>query len=332
MADDPVWGSQTELTALLDITVDDVLGRAVANTVEDATGTVGRWRLNALLAMCGVTPGGRPSFESGVPVSTTDQTAKSTLYYVPDEHDFVRLWDGTRPKLYQFTERSLSLTLTSGKNYDFFLHDASGTLTLSLSSAWTTDSARADALAWQAGVGWVLGSDHTKLHLGTLRASGTNTSESSWVTTDAPARSFLWSRYNQRVRWACVKDSNNSWNYTTATWRQKNGSPNNQVEFVCGDVALFSSRNHQMSVNTGGPSRTCGVGVDSTSTPSGAIGYTALANDIGTLVGEASGALAAGYHYLAALERSDASGTTTWYGDAGVPTYIFTALLAGIVY
>ena len=49
-------------------------------------------------------------------------------------------------------------------------------------------------------------------------------------------------------------------------------------------------------------------------------------------VGNGCGAVATGYHYIAALERSDAAGTTTWYGDGTVPTYFQSALFARIFY
>src|SRR5580765_466510 len=89
-------------------------------------------------------PGGRLTLETGVPVSSTDQVAKGTLYYTPYLHNGVRIWDGTRWNLATFSQLSLALTVTSGKNYDVFLVSNSS---LELSAAWTTDTARADALA-----------------------------------------------------------------------------------------------------------------------------------------------------------------------------------------
>ena len=49
-------------------------------------------RIEALLQ--GLTPGGRLTLESGVPVSTSDQTAKTTVYYTPYVHNVINLWDG----------------------------------------------------------------------------------------------------------------------------------------------------------------------------------------------------------------------------------------------
>ena len=331
--DDPLWQDQTAFSQLIDIASDDVLSRDVSDTTDDAAGTVKRLAWNSPLAMVGLTPGGRLTLESGVPISTSNQSAKSTLYYTPFSHDFVRLWDGTRPRLYQFTERSLSLTMTSGKNYDVFLYDNSGTLTMELSAAWTTDTARADALAWQAGVGWVKSGTATRLWLGTIRASATNQTEQSFATTDAPVRQFVWNAYN-RVSVPCYcHDATDSWTYTTATWRQKRGSVNNQIEIVCGlaGASALSVKNSALADNaTNGVSMRCAIGFDSTSAPhvSSSPAVSVLpASSVVQFVSFAEIAVAIGYHYATAMELSTALGTTTWYGDAG-GTLNKTAIMA----
>lgn len=66
---------------------------------------------------------GRLSLESGVSVSTSDQTSKSTLYYTPHDQlgDKLALYDGSRWLTRNFSEFAMSLSsLTSGKNYDVF--------------------------------------------------------------------------------------------------------------------------------------------------------------------------------------------------------------------
>ena len=329
--------SDAKLTSLTELSVpalDDVgYFVDVSDTTDSANGSSRKLTLQRTLALCGLTPGGRLTTESGVPISSSDRTSQGTLYYTPYLHDYIRLYDGTRPKLYLFTERSLSLTMTSGKNYDVFLYDNSGTLTLELSSAWTNDTTRANALAWQSGVGWVKSGSATRLWLGTIRASGTNVTESSFLTTDAPAKSFVWNAYNQFKRGFCVKDSTDSWNYTTATIRQKRGSSNNQIEFVCGMPIAWTATDYAYSVNTGVVFRSNGVGIDSTTAFSGIIQGAAPTGGYGAAhVSGGKGVVAAGYHYIAALERSDATGTSTWYGDIGAPTYFQTGLVAELRY
>jgi hypothetical protein len=68
--------------------------------------------------------------------------------------------------------------LTAGNVYDVFCHDAAGTLTLSLSAAWADGTTRTDALAYQDGVR-VLASDHGKRLVGTICATGADTTASS---------------------------------------------------------------------------------------------------------------------------------------------------------
>ena len=308
------WQTYPEITALLDPTTDDVMVRDVSNTSANATGTNGRLLLNAVLGLSGITPGGRLTTESGVPVSTSDRTAQGTIYYTPDAHDFVRLWDGTRPKLYQFTERSLAITATSGKNYDYFLYDNAGTLTLEPSAAWTNDTTRADALAWQAGIGWVKSGTPTRLWLGTIRASGTNTTE------DSLAKRFVSNFYNADKLAMKSIDTTDTWSYSTATYRQANAAAGNQLSFVlCSPRRVTATAMAMGYGSAGDQALDIGVGVDSTSVPSGLSGAATTSATTRTQQMSAyySGVLAAGYHYCAWLERGHGTGTQTWYGDAG---------------
>lgn len=120
---------------------------------------------------------GRLTLETGVPVSTTNQTAKTVLYYTPYSGDYVALYNTvkTRWDLFQFTERSLSLSgLAANTNYDIFIWDNSGTLTLQ-AVAWASSGAgtstRASAITQLNGV-WVKDSDKRR-YLGTIRTTAT---------------------------------------------------------------------------------------------------------------------------------------------------------------
>ncbi|MBI3273339.1 MAG: hypothetical protein HYZ53_30400, partial [Planctomycetes bacterium] len=136
---------------------------------------------------------GRLTLTSGTPVTTADVTAAGTLFFTPYKGNRVALHDGSAWSVSTFTERSLSLTLTSGKNYDVFLFDNAGTLTLELSAAWTNDTTRADALAVQDGV-YVKSGATTRRYLGTLRASAANQTE------DSKTKRFVWNYYNRTHR------------------------------------------------------------------------------------------------------------------------------------
>src|SRR3972149_4572660 len=85
--------------------------------------------------------GGRLTLTSNVPVTISNVTGAATLYYTPYISDRVTLYDGTRWSIYNFTERSLSLSgLAKFQAYDIFIYDNSGTLTLE-SLAWKTVTA-----------------------------------------------------------------------------------------------------------------------------------------------------------------------------------------------
>lgn len=311
------WNDYSAMSAALSLADDDVLCRDKSDTTDNAThGTVRRLAPSGLMGISGITPGGRITLESGVPVSSSSQVSKSTIYYTPYLHDWVRLYDGTRPKLYQFTERSLALSgLTSGKNYDVFLYDNAGTLTLELSAAWTNDTTRADALAWQAGVGYVKSGTATRLYLGTIRTTGTTTTGLEFGAVDTKPYCFLKNYYNRvraAFRWS---DSTDSWSYTSSTLRAMNNSANARFEFVDVEPSVVDA---SVVIHIGGLGNArLAIGYDSTS----AI-YTALAqfNGVGF-----SGAMheavrtTLGYHYVAPLEASG-SGTVTFYGDAAVST------------
>lgn len=264
-------------------------------------------------------PGGRLTLTTALPVTTADVTAAATLYYTPYVSDTVSLYNGTTWVRQAFTERSLSLTLTSGKNYDVFLYDNAGTLTLELSQAWTNDTTRADALTLQNGV-YVKSGSTGRLWLGTIRASGTNTTEDSY------AKRFIWNAYNRVQRPMRVLEATDTWTYTTATIRQANGAAANQLALVCGlasdaiDVTIGASANN----SSADVAFAVGVGEDATNSfTTGGI-FPLIENDVVTSRAQLFAHLrtipALGYHFYSWNEYSQAVGTTTWIGDNGTPT------------
>jgi len=163
-------------------------------------------------ALQSVIPGGRLTLESGVPVSTTDQTAKTTIYYTPFVHNTIPLWDGSDWRPTTFTETSLAIgTLTSARPYDVFGYLSSGSLVLE-SLAWTNDTTRATAVTLQDGR-YCKSGDKTRLYLGTFYTTATTTTE------DSEARRYVWNNYNRTIRrLRCIDETSHA--YTTATQRQ----------------------------------------------------------------------------------------------------------------
>ena len=263
---------------------------------------------------------GRLTTESGVPVSASDRTAQGTIYFTPAidgnaiTNGQIALYSGSAVVNVAFTQLSLALTATSGKNYDVFVDYNAGTPQLALSAAWTNDTTRADALGVQSGL--IIKSGTATLRwVGTIRASGAN------ATADAAAFRFVWNAYNQVPRqMANTVETTDSWNYTTATWRQANANTANQMAYVTGSVSTMVEANvlaiHGASATINALN---GIGVDSTTAVSGVranSGLTGVQPNSSTYRGQPG----LGYHFLAWLEYSVASGTTTWYGDAGDAT------------
>lgn len=171
---------------------------------------------------------GRLTLESGDPFGSNQVLAATNLYYTPYLGDYVALFDGSDWQLHQFTELTLSLSgLSANTNYDIFLYDNSGSLTLE-ALAWTNDSTRATALAYQNGI-LVKSGATTRLYLGTIRTTAT-----TGQCEDSSTKRFVWNMYN-RVLQIMYDVSTTYHTYGTATWREWGGagvSP--RVDFVLG--------------------------------------------------------------------------------------------------
>ena len=186
---------------------------------------------------------GRLTLTSGDPVPGSDQADKTTLYFTPYTGNQISLYDGNRWNLFTFTERSLALSsMTSDKNYDVFIYDNSGTLTLE-TLVWTNDTTRATALTQQDGI-YVKNGDATRRHLGFFRAT------SATQTQDTETQRFLVNRYNKvpRILWEDAADSagdSNTWTTGGASnWTAIGGAGTFKVELLVedGDPVVIDAR------------------------------------------------------------------------------------------
>jgi hypothetical protein len=261
--------------------------------------------------------------ESGAPESSSDRTAQSTLYFTPAGigYPWLPLFDGTTLQRWlQLTQLSLALSgLTSGKNYDAIVYRNGTTNYLDLMPAWTNDTTRASAIAIHASTGlWSNSGSITSvinghtvaagkgLHVGTIRTTGTTTTE------DSAAKRFVWNRFNQ-VNKSLKKAVASSHSYDGG-YRQWNNDTANKVEFVLGEAQKIGC-NIFGEQNTGAANRYAIVGqaMDSTSV------YDSIAHvfDAGAgnsaSIGAASGySASAGYHYIAALQSTVSLGAGTF--------------------
>lgn len=276
---------------------------------------------------------GRLTPSSGTPITTSNVIGAGTIYFTPYKGDRIALYDGTRWKLYTFTERSLALTVTDATNYDVFIYDNSGTLTLEL-TAWSDGTTRATALTTVNGI-YCKSGVTTRRYLGTIRATGTNTIE------DSSNRRFVWNYYNRVNRRLYAIETTNSWTYSTATWRAANNTTTagtTRVEFVTGyaeDSITGEIYVCEVSTTTSGVWVSTAIALDSTSTyHSQVYGGILLLNDATeytTLYSKYRGNPVLGYHYLQWVEKGGGGGTQTWYGDGGDATVAQSGMTAEVM-
>ena len=270
---------------------------------------------------------GRLTLTTGVPVTTADVTAAETLYWTPYNGNRVSLYDGTsRWNVRTFSE--LSIDIPDATNcYDVFVYDNAGTAALEL-TAWTNETTRATALTRQNGVLVKTGAT-TRRYLGTFYS----TTAGNGQVEDSYAKRNLWNYYHRVLRPMKVVEGTDTWNYTTATWRQANASTANQVEFVRGveedpvkvDVQGCASN------SSVGLSAAVGVGIDATNANSATVlsgEQLQVAGQRQSLTARYVGYPGVGRHYAAWVEFSDATGTTTWLGDGGSSTIMQSGIVA----
>lgn len=276
-----------------------------------------------MLATQAAPPGGRLTLTTAVPVTTSDVTAATTVYYTPYVNNVVALWDGNIWMPTVFSEVSLALgTLTNGQGYDVFGFLSSGALSTEL-LAWTNSTTRATAVTLQDGRPCKSG-DKTRLHLGSFYTTSTTTTEDSGggAVTNVGGNRYLWNTYNRVPRFIAVRDTSVGWNYTTATIRSANNNGANAVRYFCGlagdSLVAQISAGAEVKNNTVAAAFV-GVGVDTTTTVSGVAnaGFNAGGpTAIGPVVCTYKGQMLLGQHYLAWLE-SGGDSNCFFEGDGG---------------
>jgi len=270
----------------------------------------------------------RLTLSTGIPVTTSDVTGAATLYCTPYKGSNISLYDGSLWHVRSSAEFSIALgTLSSGKPYDVFCYDNSGTPTLEL-LAWTNDTTRATALTYQDGILSKTGA-LTRRYLGTFYTTATTTTE------DSASRRYLFNYYNRSHRSLYATDPTSSWNYTTLTIRAANANTTygqGRVGIMTGvseDAAIVT---HTAVSNNGtaGTGQYSGIGINSTTVING---IQAINTDQAIVMATSfyNSILPLGANYLQALEASQAIGTTTWYGASGISSAPISGI-SGVCY
>ena len=252
---------------------------------------------------------GRLTLTSGVPITTSDVTAATTLYFTPFGGNRVALYNGTSWSIYTFTERSLSLSgFIANTSYDIFLYDNAGTLTLE-ATAWTNATTRATALVLQEGI-YVRSGATTRRYLGTIRIGAT-----TGQTEDNARRRFIYNEFNAVQRRVAALETTYSWDYATATWRAANNSTANRVEVVVGNLGPLIKLDLMVRMSSSGAGAAHTIAYDTTSSYTTGSMYSNITTD-GHVSAHFTHATQLGYHFYQWVENGRGTPYATVFGYA----------------
>lgn len=251
---------------------------------------------------------GRLTLTSGDPETYTDVTDATTIYYEPYIGDRISLYNTTlsRWENLQFSQISIAVPATTNTNYDMYIYNNAGTITLE-AVAWTDDTTRAVALAYLEGMR-VKSTETNKLFIGGFRTTG-----NSGCVSDNPAFRFLCNQYNRIMKRMYKAFNAATWTYgVVGTWRQCNGSTTNQLEAFLpqGEENIFYIWFMLTYVTGLAPNGFCGIGANSTTSNSASCN----AGENSTSTGK-NGRYAqyigpqSGYRYFTAMERTGPTGS-----------------------
>jgi hypothetical protein len=327
------------------------LGGSTAIGATGATGTTGATGATGSAP----TPQGRLTLQTGVAVQTSDQTAKTTVYYDSYVGNLVPVWNGSAMVSLAIGSDEISMGLdttrvASGSVYDIYGLSNSGTLAIAVGPAWSSTTSRGTGagtteLQLKNGVwtnknalthaygGSTGGTDYGSIsanqatYLGTLYATANGQTGISLRPASATGGSNtfvgLWNAYNAVGASARSQDygntSSGNWTMSSQTWRAQNASNSNRVTFVTGLQTNLITGINQQTMDGGSNSVVgiVGVNLDSTSAIPGvvALGGNTINTAVYTTTKETFYPVL-GLHYIQAMEASLAGGTVTFSGGS----------------
>lgn len=283
-------------------------------------------------------PQGRLTLQTGTPVMSTTQSAKTTLFYAPYVGRQVPIYDGTSWRNANFTELSAATTDTTkspaaigaSKVNDWFVWDDAGTLRVGHGPDWTNDTTRSAGAALVVVNGISLNSvaitngpaASRGTWVGTTRSNAS--SQLDWILGSAAAGGgmaslYVWNAYNQVLVATSVLDNTASWTYLTATIRAANNSAANRVNFVSGAPTHSIVVAYNVMIRpaaTASALGEAGVCLDATSAADVIARVTNPSTGTMDLNVSPSYAYAPqlGAHFVSAVEKGDGSTTATYFG------------------
>jgi hypothetical protein len=289
--------------------------------------------------------GSRLTPSTGVPIITSDITAATTVFFTAWIGNQTLIYDGTN--FIPTSHGELSQTLADATKspaaaaassaYDMFVWSDGGIIRCTRGPVWTSTTVRG-AGAGTTELIQVNGIFVNRFAITNGPAANKGTYVGSILTNAStqldmqfnPAGAAggsnpnlnFWNMYNRRRAMVNNFDNTNSWTYTLATYRTKNGNVNNRITFFIGMADTFIRAKNTMGAanSTANTTRSVAIGLNSASvvasnchipfTPA-----TSLASQLMPIYAEWYGVPTLGANFLAPLEQSTAVGTCTWFGD-----------------
>lgn len=288
-------------------------------------------------------PQGRLTLASATPVMTTNQSAKTTIYYTPYIGNQIPIYDGTNFVPTAFAEISVATTDTTknpsaigaSKVNDWFVWNDNGTLRLTHGPDWTNDTTRSNGISYASGI--LVNNDPVTngpaatrgTYVGTTRSNAS--SQLDWIyggaaTGGSPAWFGVWNAYNRVEVSTQVTDTTVIWTSPQNTVRALDNSNNNRVSYICGIAEdVISARVQYVAAGSvGGDNIGVGIGYDSVSVISGAVSTVG-----GTLFVPCLGEFATtsqGFHVMQALDVHQGNTATASVLGQFAPGYVQGAL------
>lgn len=278
------------------------------------------------------TPQGRLTLTSVTPVMTTSVAGATTVYYTPYAGNMVPIYDGTNMVPTVVAEVSQATTDTTkspaavaaSKVYDIFVWNDAGTIRATRGPAWTNDTTRGYTLTMTNGIMLntsIITNGPAALRgtwVGTVRSNSSSLYDYIFGASGAggvAAFFGVWNTYNRVNVNTMIQDSTGSWNYAVATtWRAANASATARVTYVCGSIEDGISATYYALAAPGAATiASCGIGVDSTTSPSQVSGFW-NGSTPGSIPASYNGYPGLGVHVLSAIEFISTSTSSSFYG------------------
>lgn len=289
------------------------------------------------------TPSGRLSAQSGIAVTTADQTSVATLYYVALGQNKDPVYDGTQDTLRTIGTPSLTINATNNvanAQYDVYEIWDGTQVVLAAGVAWTSNGAGTGSRGTGAGTAEVTTFNGRRVNANsmTMKNGGTNytvpanqgnlvggfrVTGVAGATEDSVTKRFVWNEYNALPRTLKRVESTASWSYTTNSFHQANASTANQVEVFSGATGRPTlAQVIGMCLNSTATPRTAGVGIGINSTTVNSAALLGPATPANSAYFPAHATyndyLPLGYNQIVWLEIGAGFDAQTWGGTLGL--------------